>query len=164
MLGEGMAAEKRLHPSQVWNMSLSCRLLLFIIFVSEISFIVLYILFLCFFFCCCSVPGVYHICFSFIVLYILFLCCFFLLLFCPRFTIQYNSLFLGRLGHRLTRLSPPHVCARAVADPAILKRGRSQPRVKGGFQLYAPIQMHWLAKKRVFPNPGTPPPPWIRHC
>ena len=29
-----------------------------------------------------------------------------------------------------------------VADPAILKRGGSQPRVKGGFQLYSPIQMH----------------------
>ena len=35
--------------------------------------------------------------------------------------------------------------------------GGYQPRTKGGFQLYVPIQMHWSAKKRGVPTPPEPP-------
>ena len=38
---------------------------------------------------------------------------------------------------------------KAGADPAILK---------GGFQLYAPIRMHWSAKKKGGSNPWNHPP------
>ena len=41
------------------------------------------------------------------------------------------------------------------------KKEGSQPRVKGGFKLYAPIQMHWSAKQKGGSYPRNPP--WIRH-
>ena len=45
------------------------------------------------------------------------------------------------------------------ADPAILKRGGSQPRVKGGSSYMLPFKCIDQPKKKGVPNPGNPLPP-----